>query len=159
MSNRFALLACALAVALAALPSQLSAADAVVGPPGVAWKKMTFNQKKAFMKASVVPTMKPLFQAFDAEKFRIFDCASCHGQDGAERKFKMPGKDTAPLPGTPEAFQAKLKTEPRWPEWAKFMSEKVEPAMGKLMDMPVFDPRKPDKNALSCAACHKIEKP
>ena len=44
----------------------------VVGPPEVAWKDMTYNQKRAYMKAKVQPTMKPIFQAFDAKKFKTF---------------------------------------------------------------------------------------
>ena len=86
-----------------------------VGPPQVAWKDMTFDQKKAYMKEAVTPTMKPIFQAFDAKEFKKFDCVTCHGKDGVERKFKMPSNDIKPLPGTPEAFQAKMKTEDKVP--------------------------------------------
>ena len=67
---------------------------------------MTFAQKKAYMKAAVMPTMKPVFQEFDAVKFKTFtSCATCHGKDGAERKFKMPSNDIHPLPNTPAAFR------------------------------------------------------
>ena len=128
-----------------------------VGPPEVAWKGMTFRQKKAYMKAAVAPTMKPIFQAFDAKKFKTFNCETCHGKDGADRKFKMPSNDIHPLPNTKEAFEAKLKAEPTWPKWTEFMSQKVEPAMGKLLDVPVFDPKKPVEGAFSCAKCHKLE--
>src|SRR3954462_5510612 len=128
-----------------------------IGPPEVAWKDMTFTQKKAYMKVAVTPTMKPIFQAFDAKEFKKFNCATCHGQDGADRKFKMPSNDIHPLPNTPEAFQAKLKAEPTWPKWTEFMAQKVEPAMGKLLDLPVFDPKKPVEGAFSCGACHKLE--
>ncbi len=129
----------------------------VLGPPEVAWKEMTFEQKKAFMKAAVTPTMKPIFQNFDPKKFKTFNCASCHGQDGADRKFKMPSNDIHPLPNTPEAFQAKMKSEPTWPRWTEFMAQSVEPAMGKLLDVPVFDPKAPVKGAFGCANCHKLE--
>lgn len=129
----------------------------VVGPPEVAWKDMTYAQRKAYMKAAVTPTMKPIFQAFDGKRFKSFDCTTCHGKDGVERKFKMPSNGIHPLPNTPEGFQAKLKTEPTWPKWTEFMAQKVEPAMGKLLDMPVFDPKKPVKGAFGCAECHKLE--
>ena len=160
MSNRLAFLAFAFAatVALASIPSSVHA-DAPSKVAKVNWKDMTFKQKKDFMKKSVTPTMKPIFQAFDAKKFKTFECATCHGADGSERKYKMPSNDTAALPGTPEAFQAKLKKEPDWPKWTEFMSKKVEPAMGKLLNVPVFDPRNPVEGAFGCAACHKIEKP
>lgn len=140
------------------IPSGVRLASAkTVGPPEVAWKEMTFAQKKAYMKAAVTPTMKPIFQTFDGKKFKTFNCATCHGEDGADRKFKMPSNGIHPLPNTAEAFQAKLKEEPTWPKWTEFMSQKVEPAMGKLLDLPVFDPKKPVKGAFSCANCHKLE--
>jgi len=142
-------------VASAGVPSTAEAK--VVGPPQVAWKDMTYDQKRAYMKAAVVPTMKPIFQAFNPKMFSKFTCDTCHGKDGADRKFKMPSNDIKPLPGTPEAFQAKLKTEPDWPKWADFMAHKVEPTMGKLLDVQLFDPKKPVKGAFGCANCHKIE--
>jgi hypothetical protein len=145
-------------LALLLIPSGVRLARAkTLGPPDVAWKDMTFVQKKAYMKAAVTPTMKPIFQAFDGKKFKTFNCESCHGADGADRKFKMPSNDIHPLPSTHEAFEAKLKTEPTWPKWTEFMAQKVEPAMGKLLDLPVFDPKKPVKGAFGCANCHKLE--
>ena len=127
------------------------------GPPAVAWKDMTFGQKKAYMKDAVVPTMKPILQAFDAKKFKTVNCVTCHGEDGADRKFKMPSNDIHPLPNSKEGFEAKLKSEPTWPRWTEFMSQKVEPAMGKLLDVPVFDPKKPVEGAFGCNRCHKLE--
>lgn len=129
----------------------------VVGPPQVAWKDLTYDQKKAYMKTAVVPVMKPIFKAFDAKKFATVNCATCHGNDGTDRKYKMPSNDIHPLPNSKEGFEAKLKTEPTWPRWTEFMSQKVEPAMGKLLGMPVFDPKKPVEGALSCNNCHKLE--
>jgi mono/diheme cytochrome c family protein len=145
-------------LALLLVPSGVRPARAkVVGPPEVAWKDMTFPQKKAYMKTAVTPTMKPIFQTFDAKKFKTFNCASCHGDDGADRKFKMPSNGIHPLPNTEEAFHAKLKSEPTWPKWTEFMAQKVEPAMGKLLDLAVFDHKKPVKGAFGCANCHKLE--
>jgi mono/diheme cytochrome c family protein len=129
----------------------------VVGPPEVAWKELTYEQKRAYMKGAVVPKMKPIFQAFDAKKFKNVTCQTCHGDDGPERKYKMPSNGIHPLPNTKEAFEAKLKAEPTWPKWTEFMTQKVEPAMGKLLAIPVFDPKKPVEGALSCANCHKLE--
>jgi hypothetical protein len=37
------------------------------------------------------------------------------------------------------------------------MAKKVEPAMGKLLAVPVFDSTKPVEGAFSCAKCHKME--
>ena len=129
-----------------------------VGPPQVAWKAMSFEQKRAYMKEAVAPTMKPIFRAFDAKKFKTVNCETCHGRDGADRKFKMPSNDIHPLPNTKEGFEAKLKAEPTWPKWTEFMAQKVEPAMGKLLDVPVFDPKKPVEGAFGCNRCHTLKK-
>jgi len=156
MSNRFLAISLCAAAVLTTIPFQSSSAK-IVGPPDVAWKDMTFAQKKAYMKAAVTPKMKTVFQAFDAKKFKTFNCTTCHGEDGPDRKYKMPSNDIHPLPSTPAAFEAKLKSEPDWPRWTKFMSEKVEPTMGTLLNVPVFDPKKPAEGTFSCNACHKLE--
>jgi mono/diheme cytochrome c family protein len=160
MSNRSVSLAVVATAALTILLAANRSADAkVAGPPEVAWKDMTYAQKKAYMKAAVLPKTKKIFQEFDPKTFKVFDCSTCHGKDGVDRKFKMPSNDIHPLPNTPEAFQAKMKEEPTWPKWTKFMAEKVEPAMGTLLDVPVFDPKNPVKGTFSCANCHKLEGP
>jgi len=146
------------AIPLLAASSSVGLAESkVVGPPQVAWKDLTYQQKRAYMKGTVLPTMRPIFQAFDAKKFKTVDCQTCHGEDGATRKYKMPSNGIHPLPGTKEAFEAKLKAEPTWPKWTEFMSQKVEPTMGKLLGVPVFDPNKPAAGTFSCANCHKTE--
>ena len=143
---------------LSFIPSGAGTASAkVVGPPEVAWKDMTYAQKRAYMKSAVMPKMKTVFQPFDADKFKTFTCETCHGKGAADRKYKMPSPDIHPLPNTKEAFEAKLKTEPTWPKWTKFMAGEVEPAMGALLAVPVFDPAKPVEGAFSCKACHKLE--
>ena len=160
MRDQFFSILCFVTLGLILVPSGARTASAkskVVGPPEVAWKVMTYAQKKTYMKTAVTPRMKTVFQGFDAKKFKTFDCETCHGKDAAGRKFKMPSPDIHPLPNKPEGFQAKLKTEPTWPKWTKFMAEEVEPAMGKLLAVPVFDPKKPVEGAFSCAACHKLE--
>lgn len=148
---------CVAALVVAAPIGVRLAEGKVVGPPQVAWKDLTYDQKKAYMKTAVVPVMKPIFKAFDAKKFPTVNCVTCHGSDGTDRKYKMPSNDIHPLPNSKEGFEAKLKAEPTWPKWTEFMSQKVEPAMGKLLGMPVFDPKKPVEGALSCANCHKLE--
>jgi hypothetical protein len=159
MRNRLPLILSSVTLALILIPMTVRPARGkVVGPPEVAWKDLKAAQKRAYMKAVVMPKMKPIYQAFDGEKFKKFTCETCHGADGPDRKYKMPSNGIHPLPGTPEAFGAKMKAEPTWPKWTKFMGEEVEPAMAKLLDRPVFDPKKPVEGALGCVACHKLEK-
>jgi hypothetical protein len=55
---------------LLSIPSGAGVASGkAVGPPEIAWKDMTFQQKKPYTKKAVTPTMKPIFQAFDGKKF------------------------------------------------------------------------------------------
>jgi hypothetical protein len=132
-------------------------AGKLVGPPEVAWKDMTPQQKGRFMKEVVTPKMKVTFQEFDADLFKTFDCRTCHGKDPKAKKFKMPNPEIHELPGTPAAFQAMVAKKPSWPKWTKFMGEKVEPQVAGLLGLPVFDWKKPEKGGFGCANCHTIE--
>src|SRR5882672_7524149 len=92
-------------LALFLIPSAVRQAGAkVLGPPDIAWKDMSFKQKRAFMKEVVAPTMKPVLQGFDAKKFKTVNCETCHGKEAADRKYKMPSPDIHALPNTPESF-------------------------------------------------------
>ena len=145
-------------------PAPAPAAEAtapakVVGPPDVAWKDMSAEQKAKFMKAVIVPKTKVLFQEFDGKAFAKFNCATCHGKEAKARKFKMPNPEIHALPGTPEAFQAAMKKEPSWSKWAPFMAEKVKPQMATLLGLPEFDPKKAEAGGFGCQNCHTIQKP
>ena len=160
MRNRLALVLSVAALALVLIPlASRPALSKVIGPPDVAWKDMTFKQKRAYMKTTVTPTMKPIFQAFDGKKFETFNCETCHGKKAVDDKFKMPGPDVHALPNTHEAFEAMMKKEPTWPKFTKFMAEEVEPPMGKMLGLPIFDPKKPVEGAFGCANCHRLEGP
>ncbi|HEY0715576.1 MAG TPA: hypothetical protein VGF45_23040 [Polyangia bacterium] len=137
------------------------AAPAAATAPGqkVAWADMSKGQKTKYMKTVVTPRMKEVFQAFDAKEFKTFNCVTCHGKNPEKRKFKMPGPDIDHLPGTPEAFQAKMAKEPTWPKWVEFMKEKVQPPMAEMLGQKLFDPANPQAGGFSCQACHMIDKP
>jgi hypothetical protein len=151
--------ALALGGLLVVVPRLAGAADKVAaeGPPTIAWKDMTAKQKGKFMKDVVVPKFKPLFQAFDAKEFKKFDCQTCHGEKAKELKFKMPTPGIHSLPGTPEAFQAKMKTEEDWPKFVEFMKEKVTPTMAATLGVNEFDWKKPEAGGFGCKNCHTIE--
>src|SRR3954467_10983130 len=118
----------------------------VVGPPEVAWKDMTKDQKMKFMKAVVTPKMKVTFQKFDPKMFEKFNCGTCHGKDAKDREFKMPNPkaDIHPLPDTPQEFQALMAKKPTWPKWLKFMKDEVDPQVAGLLNVTMFDPKKPN---------------
>jgi hypothetical protein len=123
--------------------------DDVVGPPKVAWAELDHRQRAAFMDRVVVPTMKPLFVAFDGAAFRDFGCATCHGEPRVKDKtFKMPNPALAAL--TDEVLSGK-------PAWVKFMTSEVAPEMAKLLGLPELDRTRPaaaQATAFGCANCH-----
>ena len=112
-----------------------------------AWSdSMSKDQQAAFMKKNVVPAMGPVFQAFDGKKYAEFNCKTCHGP-----AFKVP-KDFLPH----LHFEGgKLKEAAEKPEMAKFMMEKVTPAMVTAMGAKPFDPQ--THTGFGCGGCHTIE--
>ncbi|MEO6777178.1 MAG: hypothetical protein ABI467_29895 [Kofleriaceae bacterium] len=143
----------AVAVAMAG-SGEGSAEPAGSGSGSATWDfdKLTHQQQSEFMKKHVVPTMKPLFQKFDAKRFANFGCKTCHGKDPKKAKFKMPTSDL------PKLDFAALKAGKQKPTTAKFMGDVVEPGMAKLLQRPVYNPDKPDKNQFGCLDCHTEKK-
>jgi hypothetical protein len=126
----------------------------VVGPPEVAWKDMTKEQRGEYMKAKVMPKMKELFTAFDAQTFASFNCATCHGPGAKDKSFHMPNPEIFVLPATPAEFETLAKEKPKW---VQFMGEQVKPEMAKLLGQPEFDPKKPEAGGFGCGACHTMK--
>lgn len=125
-----------------------SAAPTSSAPTAVeAWSdSMSKDQQAAYMKAKVVPAMKPVFQAFDGKKYAEFSCKTCHGP-----AFKVP-KDFLPHLTFKDG---KLKEAAEKPEMAKFMMEKVTPAMVTAMGAKPFDPQA--HTGFGCGGCHTID--
>jgi hypothetical protein len=125
----------------------------VVGPPQVAWKDMSVEQRGRYMVKVVVPTMEPLFKGFDPKRFAEFNCATCHGKGVADKSFKMPNPDILALPGPdrPDDFKPIFE---KHPDMVKFMGGKVMPEMAKLLGREPFDYQNPKPDAFSCLNCH-----
>lgn len=130
--------------------------EPVVGPPDVAWKDMTKEQRGKFMAKVVMPKMKELFVSFDPKTFAEVNCKTCHGDGAVDKTFKMPNPDIEPLPTTPEGFEALSKEKP---EVVKFMATQVKPQMAALLGLEEFDPANPKEGTFGCYACHTTEKP
>ena len=113
-----------------------------------AWSvDMPKEQKMAFMKANVVPNMKPVFQSANPTRYGDFGCKTCHGPE-----FKNPHENLPKLTmkdGKITAFAEK-------PEIAKFMAENVVPKMASAMGIPPFDPK--TGQGFGCQGCHPIDK-
>lgn len=116
----------------------------------VAWSEMTHEQKAEYMATVVVPRMRPLFQAFDAEEFAEFGCATCHGENAREVGFEMPNGlhplDPAQLPAM---FQS---DDPEVQRVAQFMGGQVVPTMAELLGQPPYDPE--THQGFGCLGCH-----
>lgn len=124
-------------------------------PPGISgppkpWDTMTMEEKGKYMQEKVVPTMAPLFQAFDDALYSDFGCATCHGDDMQERNAAMPNPDLYALypSGSPEQKQMVKERRPT----LVFMFNKVVPHMRALLGKPVYD--NDTGEGFSCYACH-----
>ena len=101
----------------------------VTGPPNVPWSELDHAQRAKFMKRVVLPTMKPLLQAFDPVTFHDVTCTTCHRKGG---DFRMPNPALFKLP-PPEQMPADKAS------WVKFMASEVRPEMAKLLGVPESD--------------------
>jgi hypothetical protein len=120
---------------------------------------MTVQQKKAYMKDAVTPTMKPIFRAFDAKEVQDRQLRDLprHATAGGPQ-VQDASNDIHPLPATKKAFEAKVKTEPNVAKWTEFMALKVEPAHGQAYSTArVSTPRSRIEGAFQAAA--NIHKP
>jgi len=112
----------------------------------IAWADMTPEQRGAYMRDTVVPTMAPLFQAVDAERYAEFDCRTCHGENARDVHFQMPN-GVHPLNPTdiPAVFQSDEPMD-------QLMTQSVWPRMAELLGEEQFDPE--TGAGFSCMNCH-----
>ncbi|HEX2735989.1 MAG TPA: hypothetical protein VHM70_30520 [Polyangiaceae bacterium] len=150
------------ALAMACGPSapQPSSADAVQTPLAASsapaaqpvqlpdhWQAdMSDEQKAEFMKQRVVPAMAPVFKEADPVRYANFDCKTCHGPE-----FKDPKEFLPHL--TVQGNQLTAFTED--PDMAKFMAEKVTPAMVHALGVEPFDPA--TMKGFGCGGCHTVD--
>ncbi|HET9986982.1 MAG TPA: hypothetical protein VFQ65_00640 [Kofleriaceae bacterium] len=144
----------AMAGSAAGSGSAVAMAGSGAGSGSATWDfdKLKHEEQMDFMKKHVVPTMKPLFQKFDAKHYANFGCKTCHGKDPKASKYKMP------TPELPKLDFAALKAGKQKPQVAKFMGDVVEPEMAKLLQKPVYNPEKPDPSQFGCLGCHQQKK-
>jgi hypothetical protein len=126
-------------------PAEGGGAEALPTKP---FDELSQEERFTVMKKVVVPTMKPLFQAQDPQKFAEFGCVTCHGPHAKEGKFVMPNPD---LPKLNVADNMKVHKE-KTPEMLTFMMEKVNPEMAKALNLPHYDPA--TGKGFGCFGCH-----
>ena len=142
------------ALFLAAATACGSSSKSSMPPKGMVWKDMNADQRHAYMEKVVMPKAKEVFAAFDP-KFQTMDCKTCHGPGAEDGSFEMPNPKIRPLPNTPEAFMALMGKDAEVQRFTPFMAGKVEPMMGELLHMTVFDPQT-KTGEVSCETCHTL---
>ena len=115
---------------------------------------MDATQREQYMKDVVMPRSKELFVAFDA-KYATMDCTTCHGDGASDGSFEMPNGKIKRLPNSPDTFMAWIGKDAEAARYTEFMATKLEPLMGELLQVPVFDP-KTKTGDLSCSTCHQL---
>ena len=129
-----------------AAPSTSASAAPTASAEGGWSDSMSKDQQAAYMKAKVVPAMGPVFKEHDGKKYAEFGCKTCHGP-----AYKVP-KDFLPHLTFKDG---KIKEAAEKPEMAKFMMEKVTPAMVTAMGAKPFDPQ--THTGFGCGGCHVVE--
>lgn len=145
-----AAIACGSTAPAPAAPSGAPPSEAPVaetGAPATWHEATTERQKGAFMKTHVTPRMREVFQAHDPTHYAQFDCKSCHG-----KPFQPKPADALPKLTLKDG---ELTAFAEHPEIAKFMAEKVTPAMAELLGEKAYDPK--THQGFGCGGCHKIE--
>ena len=125
-------------------PATTPAQPAAETLPDIPFDSMNHDQKVAFMKQKVMPTMKPIFQDHNPTKFAKFTCKTCHGDGAASGHFDMPNPQLPKLD-----FKNTSKYDKGDLEW---MEKQVKPTMAKLVQMPEYTEQNP--KGFGCLACH-----
>ncbi len=112
------------------------------------WDALSFGDKMTYMTDVVSPEMKRRFQAFDAERFADFSCATCHGSGVDDGTYAMPNPD---LPHLREKgfYKEHRKTDP---EIVKFMWNGVEKPVAQMLGQSAGH-----SGELDCWTCHVID--
>jgi hypothetical protein len=130
------------------------AAPAAEGGKKIDWEHMKFDERKKYMKSTVLPTMKKEFQTFDAKTFKKFSCETCHGDGAVDGKFKMPNPKLPKLP-QPTDRAGFMALQQKKPEIVKFMGTVVKPKVAGLLGLPEWSPQNP--KGFGCYECHTKE--
>lgn len=139
---------------LAALASCGGASTAPPAAPGAPkqWAAMSPQERLDHMKKTVAPRMKAVFQAHDANEFKDFGCATCHGEGAKDGRFAMPNP-ALPKLSPADGFK---KQRDEHPKGTQFMMDRVTPEMAAALGVPPFDPA--TRQGFGCFGCHVEDK-
>jgi hypothetical protein len=113
------------------------------------WEKMSFDERKDYMKKVVMPTMYEEFNKFDSTRFSAMNCRTCHGSGAKAGDFKMPNSRIAKLYMNFEEIAHDN------PNYMKFMASVVKPKMAALLGLPEYTHE--SQSGFGCMNCHMME--
>lgn len=119
----------------------------------IVWEKMSFDERKNYMKKVVMPTMYKEFNAFDSTRFSAMNCRTCHGSGVKAGDFKMPNSR---IPKLTMNFEEMAHDNPNY---MKFMASVVKPKMAELLgQQPIsHDEQGNQTGTFGCQSCHMFE--
>jgi cytochrome c553 len=121
------------------------------------WSTMTEADRVAYMTSTVMPSMKALFTEFDARRYSKMTCATCHGHDGEQRRWKMPNPDLLlEIEAVTSSPPPHGGHGPGAAQMDAFMKTKVAPRMAQLLGKAPSD-KAADKGE-ACFVCHTLDR-
>lgn len=126
--------------------------EGIAGPP-TNWDDMAPEAKGQWMAEHVVPTMGPLFAAYDSTRYADITCATCHGPNARDVHFAMPSPALPVLPQFGTAAWDELAA--REPRAIAFMATRVEHAMAAVIGEHPYDPA--TQQGFACTNCHTMQ--
>jgi cytochrome c553 len=124
--------------AVVAIPTTASAL------PDLPYPQLDKDERGLYMKDLITPRFAALFRGYDATKYVLFSCMTCHRTDGS---WEMPN------PALPKLSPAAMKAAR--PAALAFMRKQITPVMAKLVGKEVSTDD--DPSSFGCASCHVVE--
>jgi cytochrome c553 len=120
-----------------------------VGSNTMGWTTWSHEQKLAYMKTTVLPAERQIFQSFEPLRFAKMTCETCHGHGARDGTYKMPNPDLPHIDGGMRGF---LELKTTQPEVLHFMQKVVGPQTAHLLGYAEFDMAQ--HIGFSCYQCH-----
>jgi hypothetical protein len=124
-----------------------------VGPAGpdgkgLTWPEMNLTQRKAHMRAVVLPLATGVFQAWRPAKYTRVDCTLCHGENAHWDDFRMP---TAHIPRLSGALLLGPEFE-KHPDTTRLKLDRLVPEMAEALGLKPFNLI--IRRGFGCYSCH-----
>ena len=91
------------------------------------------------------------FKAQNAERYKDFNCMTCHGPNAKANNFKMPSPDLPKL-SAKDGFKKHMDKSP---EVTKFMMQKVVGEMAGALGVEPYNMQ--THQGFGCGGCHVME--